>query len=71
MKAAFENWETKLSQQSLQCQMSRGFFLSMRGPCAGRIQSYRLKGFKQNSFQKVINRFSERTVEVQIYSSDG
>lgn len=74
MKARFENSETKLSQQSLQCQMcqmSRGFFLSMHGPCAGRVQSYCLVAFKQNSFQKVINRFSERIVEVQIYSSDG
>lgn len=35
MKAAFENWETKLSQQSLQCQMSRGFFF----PCMDPVQA--------------------------------
>ena len=71
MKAPFENWEINASQKSLQSQMSLGFFLSMHGPCAGRVQSYCLIGFEQHSFQKVINRFSERIVEVQIYSSDG
>lgn len=71
MKAPFENWEIKPSQKSLQSQMSPGFFLSMHGPCAGRVQSYWLIRLEQNSFQKVINRFSERIVEVQIYSSDG
>lgn len=71
MKALSENWEIKPSQKSLQSHMSLGFFLSRHGPCAGRVQSYCLIRFEQNSFQKVINRFSERIVEVQIYSSDG
>lgn len=71
MKTPFENRGIKPSQKSLQSQTSLGFFLSVHGPCAGRVQSYCLIRFEQNSFQKVINRFSERIVEVQIYSSDG
>jgi len=67
MKASFEKWGKKPSQKV----MSLRFFLSMHGRCTGRVQSYCLVRFEQNSFQKVINRFSERIVEVQIYSSDG